>query len=366
MSVFTRLANMNHFNFEQLFINDTPLMDVRAPVEHLQGSFPNSQNIPLLDDEQRRIIGTEYKNNGQDSAIALGWTLASEEVIQQRLQHWQQFVEQHPDGYLFCFRGGLRSKLSQQLLAEAKFDYPIIPGGYKAMRRYLIEQLEHASGSSPFVIIAGPTGSGKTEVVKKLNRAIDLEGRAQHRGSAFGATGTEQPSQINFENLISIDWLKLEHQKAGGTVFLEDEGHLIGRITLPTKLQASMKQSPLVVVEEPLERRVEWVVEDYVNSSLKQDPEIIEQFSKRLNNNLQRISRRLGGERYQHLQNVFEQASELYREQQSLEGYRQGIEVLLRDYYDPMYKYQLSQRKGEVLFRGSRADTIDWCNHLSN
>lgn len=356
---------MSNSDLQQLFLNNTPLMDVRAPVEYEQGSFPNSQNLPLLDNEQRHIIGTEYKRNGQDSAIQLGWELATDEIRQQRLSYWQKFIEQHPNGSLYCFRGGLRSQLSQKLLRQAGIDYPIVKGGYKAMRSYLLEQLDQAYDSSPVVVVAGPTGSGKTRAIWEIERGIDLEGRANHRGSAFGGLSTEQPSQIDFENQISIDWLKLRHQADQQAVFVEDEGRLIGRIGLPLKLQSTMKPAPTAVIEEPLQQRIEWILDDYVRQPLQQNPAAVEQFSETLVNNLFRIRKRLGGERHQKLLTLFKQAADDYKTTGQFDSFEQGIEILLTGYYDPMYQYQLQQREQQIVFRGSNAETVAWCNQYS-
>ena len=129
-------------NHQQLFLQDTPIMDVRAPVEFDKGAFPTSQNIPLLNDQQREAVGTCYKQKGQDAAISLGLELAIPEIREQRLTQWQQFITAHPEGYLYCFRGGLRSRTTQSWLKEQGIDYPLITGGYKAMRTYLLQQLD--------------------------------------------------------------------------------------------------------------------------------------------------------------------------------------------------------------------------------
>ena len=97
-------------DYQKIFLEDRPLMDVRAPVEFDKGAFPNSQNIPILDDLQREAIGTCYKQDGQDAAIALGLQLVIPDLREQRLEKWTQFVKVNPQGYLYCFRGGLRSR----------------------------------------------------------------------------------------------------------------------------------------------------------------------------------------------------------------------------------------------------------------
>lgn len=332
-------------------------MDVRAPVEFAQGHFKQAQNLPLLDDNQREQIGLRYKEQGQDAAIELGWKMASEDVLANRLAAWTKFAQDNPNGGLYCFRGGLRSKFSQQLLQQQGIDIPIVQGGYKAMRQFLIQELETASETAPLIIIAGPTGSGKTKAIHKIKRSIDLEGTAKHRGSAFGQLHqTEQPAQISFENAISQHWLQLGREQA---VVMEDEGRLIGRLSLPHFLQEAMHKAPLILIEEPMEQRCQWVIEDYVVAPLELMG--IESFSERLTSNLYRIRKRLGGLRHQQLQSAFDQACLSWQQNRDPSPFYAPIEQLLRDYYDPMYNYQLQQRQGHVLFRGRCNEIIDWC-----
>jgi len=129
-------------DYLSVLLLDTPLLDVRAPVEFAQGAFPGVTNIPLMNDEERHRVGLQYKQKGQDSAIELGHELVSGEIKQSRVAQWVEFARANPQGYLYCFRGGLRSRISQQWLAEAGIQYPRIIGGYKAMRSFLLESLE--------------------------------------------------------------------------------------------------------------------------------------------------------------------------------------------------------------------------------
>ena len=165
-------------DFRQLFVEGLPLLDVRAPVEFVKGAFPGATNIPLLDDAQREVIGKRYKDAGQDEAIRLGLELATDEIRAERLEAWRAFCEAHPSGYLYCFRGGLRSRTTQQWLRESGVDYPLVRGGYKAMRRFLIDELEISAASVPLVCVSGLTGVGKTRVLKKTRHHVDLEGLA--------------------------------------------------------------------------------------------------------------------------------------------------------------------------------------------
>lgn len=363
----------NTQDYRHLFLNDVPLMDVRAPIEFNKGAFPTSINKPILDDQQRELIGTRYKQQGQDAAIKLGWEIATPEIQQQRVSSWKQFTDTQPDGYLYCFRGGLRSRLTQQMLAEQGTQYPLVTGGYKALRRFLLDELDDSLETMKFVLLSGKTGSGKTRVLKHITPHIDLEGIAKHRGSTFGHTLEDQPAQISFENAVSVALLKLK-DKGIRTLMLEDEGRLIGRVALTQPFQDKMKQaSPMVKLEATIEERVEIGIEDYVTDLLNryQQTMTAEQachaYRESLLKNLGRIQKRLGNERYQELHTLFSSAIDQLMANNSTQAFEAPIAKLLTEYYDPMYDYQFSKREGTLLFQGNAQEVIEWSNeHLTN
>jgi tRNA 2-selenouridine synthase len=351
-------------NFRELFLADAPMMDVRAPAEFVHGAFPTAHSLPLMSDEERAQVGICYKQQGQAAAIELGHQLVAGELRTERLARWCEFARSHPDGYLYCFRGGLRSRTVQQWLRDEGIEYPLVLGGYKAMRRFLLEELERSLAGADIVLISGKTGTGKTRVISALERSVDLEGLANHRGSTFGQLPEPQPSQIDFENALSIALLKLlaENQTR---VFLEDEGRLIGRLYLPETLRERMVGSPMAVVEQGLAERVEVILEDYVLDLGRRFAALYGErsqalHSQKLQEDLGRIRKRLGGERYQQVSDTMAAAFAAQEAGGDLALHRQWIASLLEDYYDPMYEYQLDQRDGEVLFRGSRDAVIDW------
>jgi tRNA 2-selenouridine synthase len=344
-------------DYASLFLADVPLLDTRAPVEFARGAFPAAVNLPLMSDEERAAVGTCYKARGQAAAIELGHELVAGAVRDARIDAWQRFAEAHPEGYLYCFRGGLRSQIVQQWLAGRGIAYPRVRGGYKAMRRFLIDSREDCIARMDFVLVGGATGSGKTRVIERLARAVDLEGLARHRGSAFGHLVEEQPSQIDFENALAIELLRLG--RSAGPVFLEDEGRLIGRIALPESLRARMAAAPLLVLEVPFEARVDAVVEDYIE-------DLGRRFRERYGDEgparhrehmlaaLGRTRKRLGGERHREIEALMRAAFDAQAAGDGVDPHRAWIRRLLADYYDPMYAYQLGQRDGERLFTGDR------------
>lgn len=352
-------------DYLQLFLNDAPLMDVRAPVEFEKGAFPTAMNHPLMNDDERHQVGICYKEQGQDAAIALGHQLVQGDIKQNRIDQWVQFASNHPQGYLFCFRGGLRSRQTQQWIHEAGVDYPLVTGGYKALRRFLIDQMDALVDRLPMYIISGRTGTGKTRVLLETPNPIDLEGMANHRGSSFGRTLTPQPSQIDFENRLSVALLKAAHQ-GRGPLAIEDESRLVGQCALPLRLRERMTEAPLIILERPLEERIQIIITDYVTDMLsaylardgEEDGWL--NFREYLLSALGRIKKRLGGERHKQLRQIMEAALDEQRRSNQTTRHEDWIKVLLHDYYDPMYDFQLEKKQERVALRGNAEALCQW------
>lgn len=346
-------------NFEHIFSKDIPLFDLRAPIEFAQGSFPTAISLPLMTDDERSKVGTCYKQQGQDAAIKLGHKLVSGALREQRMAQWEKFVMQHPEGYCYCFRGGLRSKTVQQWLAAEGLEYPLIKGGYKAMRRFLIESIERLSDVFNFIVVGGRTGTRKTDLILELPNAIDLEGRANHRGSSFGRRVGGQPTVINFENNLAIDLLKLKVNYS--TLMIEDEGVTIGSCSVPGPLRVQINTSPLYLIEASVDERVENILRDYVvglsQEYLAEDPlNGWENYREAMFSSLQRIKKRLGGERFKQLYLLMDKAFKTENEIANSDFHRHWIRELLVEYYDPMYDFQLTKKQGRIKERGSWED----------
>jgi tRNA 2-selenouridine synthase len=353
----------NSSNYREIFLNDVPMMDARAPVEFNKGAFPGVLNLPLMDDSERQRVGTCYKQHGQDAAIAMGHQLVSGQVKDERVAAWAAFAKANPHGYLYCFRGGLRSQITQQWLAEAGIDYPRVIGGYKAMRTFLLETTQQAVAECDFVILGGLTGTGKTDVLVQLNNSLDLEGHANHRGSSFGKRATGQPMQIDFENRLAIDLLK---QRARGVeqFILEDEGRMVGSCTVPLALYQGMQEYPLVWLEDAFEDRVERILRDYVINlcaefiSLHGEENGFRLYAERLLQSLSNIQKRLGGERYQRLLAIMQAALDEQQRSAAVDLHRGWIDGMLREYYDPMYVFQRESKASRIEFAGDQAAVI--------
>ncbi|MDG4868447.1 tRNA 2-selenouridine(34) synthase MnmH [Guyparkeria sp. 1SP6A2] len=354
LPVFTDLA--------AAFLERRPLLDLRAPVEFEQGAFPGAANHPLLTDEERHQVGIRYKEAGQDAAIALGYQLVDETEKARRVERWQRFLEAHPNALLYCFRGGLRSRLTQQMLFEATgVAYPRIAGGYKAMRRFLLDALETQSAEAPLIMLGGRTGVGKTPFLHRFERQMDLEGRARHKGSAFGREPEPQPTPIAFENQVAIDLLRLRHAAPADSILVEDEGSMVGARRVPQPLFERMTAAPLVVIERPLDERVEQSLKDYIidleagyRTRLGFGLEAVEaRMREHILGAIDRVAKRLGGVRHRKVRQMAENGLDAWYAHGLSDGLRDLIRVMLVEYYDPMYDYQLEKKRDRIIFSGA-------------
>lgn len=350
-------------DYRALFLQQRPLLDVRAPVEFHEGAFPLTTNLPLLTDEERHQVGIRYKQQGQDAAIALGYALVDAPSKAARIAAWADWARVHPDGVLYCFRGGLRSRLTQQMLAdEAGVVVPRVAGGYKAMRRFLLDTLQREAARQKLLLIGGRTGCGKTDLLQSVPNALDLEGIAHHRGSSFGRHAQPQPAQISFENALAIGMLQ---RAQASCILLEDEGRAMGSREIPPSLFTPMSQAPLVVLEASLDARVQQSFKDYVQDSLHEFQQLcgadegFVRYAEQVNASLDRIQRRLGGARYSEMKALLNEALQAFQAGDA-DGLHEFVGRLLVDYYDPMYDYQISRKQERVLFRGEREDVLHW------
>lgn len=356
--------------YTQLFINDHPIMDVRAPIEFDKGAFPASTNLPLMQDDEREQVGTCYKQRGQAAAIALGHTLVNGDIKQQRVDAWREYFARHPNAYLYCFRGGLRSQLTQQWLKEAGLSVPYIEGGYKAMRQFLIDTIDQAPRVKPMLILSGITGSGKTDFLLQRPEGVDLEGLAHHRGSSFGRYHEPQPSQINFENNLAVALLKHQTSEAK-SLLLEDESYLIGRSALPQAFYKGMQVAKVVVLEESQTARLNRLLDEYVHKMhqgyldrLGEEAGFIA-FADYLSQSISGIKKRLGGKQHDELQAMVTHALNVQQSQGTTAAHLGWINVLLSKYYDPMYQYQIDKKADRIIFKGDHQAVHQWLDQYT-
>lgn len=344
------------------------MIDVRAPLEFAKGALPSAVNLPFINNQERHLIGICYKEKGQQAAINLGHQLVNGDDKNSRVKSWQQFLLQHPHAVLYCARGGLRSELSQQWLAENDIQCSRVVGGYKALRGFLIQYLEDSCRTETFTILSGMTGTGKTDIIRKLNTGIDLEGHANHKGSSFGRPLNQQPTQINFENSLILALLKVREHYPGRRLTLEDENRNIGGRHLPGTLNTAMAVSDIIVIESSLEERIEKLWQEYVlqryteTVAYYQDNAQVnaeQAFSDHLTDSLMRVQKRLGSQRTKEILALIKSAVK----RQHIDNFRSHqdwLRAITVDYYDPMYLYQLDKCKERVVFIGKQQAIVEW------
>ncbi|WDE14460.1 tRNA 2-selenouridine(34) synthase MnmH [Thalassomonas haliotis] len=354
-------------DYHKILASGLPLLDLRAPVEFARGAFEQAVNIPLMTDDERAAVGTCYKAQGQQAAIELGHRLVSGKTRADREQAWQQFILEHPNGYLYCFRGGLRSRTVQAFLKEAGVHYPLIKGGYKALRQYLLDQVAELS-RHPLMILGGKTGCNKTEFITRRKDSLNLEGAAGHRGSSFGGFAWPQSTQVTFENKLAQQYIRRNFAQ-GQRILLEDEGRVIGSVHVPQALREKMRLSPVVVVEESFDYRLEQLFNEYIVKmlqdfiALKGEEPGRAAFSEYFFQGVFKVRKRLGMQRYQALHGLLEKASSGLQ-RGDLSGYYDVLRDLMVQYYDPMYDYQLSLKSDRIVFRGNRGQCRTYLDAL--
>jgi tRNA 2-selenouridine synthase len=247
----------------------------------------------------------------------------------------------------------------------AGIDCPRVHGGYKAMRRFLLDQLTENSRLCQPVVIGGRTGVGKTLLLADCRRMIDLEALANHRGSAFGHHPNPQPAQIDFENALSIELLK--RVADGNAAFaVEDESRNVGSRHVPPVFYSRLETAPLILLEASIEERIEITLSEYVHEALAEyraefgEQRGFDAWADYLLSSIDRIRRRLGGDRHIEVRRLLENALALQTSTGSVDGHRAWIAFLLERYYDGMHEYQLEKKAERIVFSGDRTAVTEF------
>lgn len=294
------------------------IVDVRSPSEHADERILGSLNVPLLSDAERAEVGTVYVQQGELDAKRLALTYISPKIpsivdtIFQERKHGRPIV-------VHCWRGGLRSEAVASFLSVVGLDCFRLTGGYKAWRKEVIEFLGEQPWTFKAVVLQGLTGTGKTDILQALEKlgfnVLDLEGMANHRGSAFGGIGLgNQPSQKNFEAAI-FDRLR----SVKSLVFLEAEGRKVGKLNVPKRLLELIGAAPKILITGTLEIRTKRLVSAY---SGDQDENVRSEALA----SLARLKERLGGQTVNELAALLDEGD-----------WNTLAQRLLSEYYDPLY-----------------------------
>lgn len=277
------LARVKANEIKQLLRDGVPLFDVRSPSEFEYGHIPGAMNLPLFSNDERAEVGTLYKQVNKDVALEKGLEFVGPKMKEMVLKAKE--AAPGKEAIVYCWRGGMRSEAMQWLLNFAGFKTQKIQGGYKAFRNEVLQTIEHFSIEAKWQVIGGMTGCGKTEILQELDligaQVIDLEGLANHRGSAFGhfLLG-EQPSTEHFMNLLYSKLIDLDIDK---TIWIEDESRLIGSVVLPPVLNDAITKAPLVVVNKTIQERSTFLADVYGKAEFEDFSDAFDSIKNRLN-----------------------------------------------------------------------------------
>ena len=240
------------------------IIDARTPSEFAEDHIPGAISAPVLYDVERAEVGTLYKQVSAFEAKKVGAALVAKNVARHIERLWENEAKSWRP-LVYCWRGGKRSGAMAHILREIGWDAQTLPGGYKAYRKWVVQQLEQTPQQFHFQVVHGPTGSGKSRLLAALaqsgGQVLDLEALAAHRGSVLGGLPDRpQPSQKMFESLLLREMTGLEVDKA---VYIEGESKKIGQLQVPESLIARMRASPCVQLETDTETRVTLLLREY-------------------------------------------------------------------------------------------------------
>ncbi|MCX8076366.1 MAG: tRNA 2-selenouridine(34) synthase MnmH [Aquificaceae bacterium] len=305
---------------EDLYLlEDRVLVDIRSPSEYEEFHVPGAVNVPLFEDEEKRLIGVVYRGEGVERAKELGYEIAWKK-LEGFLQTFRRLKENYRHVVVYCWRGGLRSKELCKVLSSMGVDVLRLEGGYRAYREFILKDMEKLLQNKRFVVLTGKTGVGKTRLLRRLKQegypVVDLEGLAQDRGSVFGKVGIGKTvSQKMFDALLYEELRELNSE----LLLVEDESKVIGRVHIPEALWRKKEEGVFVEVEASLSVRLKNIIEDYTSS---------QGWQEEVRRSLHKIRKYLGEEKYLL---ALEMLKENKVEELAL--------FLMENYYDKNYRY---------------------------
>lgn len=317
-----------------LLAEKIPVCDVRSPSEFNAGHIPGAFNIPIFSDKERELVGIKYKKEGRIPAIKEGLDLAGHHMSQKL----EQALKIAADNQLLvhCWRGGMRSEAMAWLFSMAGINTHVLDGGYKSYRHFILGKL---SEKRRVIVLGGLTGSSKTNILNHLKgleqQVIDLEGLANHKGSAFGSLGQlPQPSTEQFANLLYFEWKRSDPE---APVWVEDESRNIGTVFIPDGFYETMQKSPAVIIMMDVMTRLPRLVEEYSKFPVES-----------LISSILKISKRLGGDNTRDAILAVKAGD-----------FAKAIEITLL-YYDKAYMFGLSRKSGgSKIYVNTDTDNIE-------
>jgi len=304
------------------------IIDVRSAAEFAEDHIPGAINLPVLNDDERALIGTIYTQESAFLAKRRGASLVAANIA----RHIETELANKPADFRIlvnCWRGGMRSRAMALVLSSVGWPVSLLNGGYQTWRRAVVAGLSKTSDTHPplpLILIDGQTGTAKTAILEQMRQmgaqVIDLEALANHRGSVFGShPNSPQPGQKRFETGL---WDQLRRMDLDRPIFLEAESSMIGQRRIPARLWASMKDAPRVMIEAPVSARAKYLAEAY--------PELVSD-TDRLKDAIRKLSER-------HSKAVISDWLELASSKQ----HKQLAEALIKHHYDPTYNRSRTRR----------------------
>ena len=311
-----------------------PVIDVRSPLEFETGHITGALNIPIFDNEERAIVGTKYKKEGRVPAIVEGLKRVGPAMYMKL----GQALSHAGSGKLLvhCWRGGMRSEAMAWLFSLGDIGSEVLEGGYKAYRHHVMDGL---AADRKMIILGGMTGSSKTHILRLLKEkglpVVDLEGIANHKGSAFGALG--QPPQPSSEQFTNNLYNELRRLDPGQPVWLEDESRNIGTVFMPEAFYLNMQKSKTIVLKMDIETRL---------------PRLLAEYSvypaESLRASVMKISKRLGGDNTKDAIEAIESGN-----------IATAIGISLR-YYDKAYQFSLKRKNNNnIVYVETDTDDVE-------
>ena len=322
----SHVENITSFEFDRREV----IIDVRSPSEFNEDHALGAINLPVLSDSEFQRIGTIYKEVSPFEASKVGAALVAKNIS----KHLEEFFcdKPHTRKFVFyCARGGKRSRSMAQVCSMVGWSTGVVEGGYRAYRRQVMSGIEELSEGLKLVLVGGKTGTGKTAILDLLKgkgcSVLNLEELAVHRGSLLGAhKDLEQPAQKLFETRL---FEKLKNFNDEEIIFAEAESNKIGRLFIPVALWKKMKQAPIFIIENQIEHRVNYILDEYDPHFLKEEaiPNLLSFFDKKSSA-------------------VDTAKLRNFVQEKKWEEFVQ--DVLIR-HYDPLYQHAISKRTDSII-----------------
>lgn len=315
------------------------LIDVRTPKEFTIDHVPNTVNIPVLLDEERVDVGTTYVQVSKEKAKELGVQYISKR-LPEIFKQVQELSKKYSKLIFMCARGGMRSSTIASLFSSLGYKTAKLSGGYKEYRSYIRSQIPDLNKNFKYIVVHGKTGVGKTKVLNRMIdlgvSVMDLEKMAAHKGSFFGGLGEELPqSQKRFDGEV-FEYLRTCTTKY---IVVESESKRIGNVYIPESVYQAMMAGTHLYIDTSIANRLDILMEDYTNVPMNQ-----------IKDCLLKVGRYVSKEKMKIYLDLLEEKK-----------LRELSELLIKQYYDPLYSVSIEKHEYALSFK---YETIDECAEI--